>query len=124
MQRGWRAEGLLQPHWKRYPGGRDALAKAVGTKPPTLSAINTGRRNLGWDLGRRLADELGISLLALGAPSEGEAAPRDVYALLAQLVSDADQGRHMLAEALEAIAARLSDIEALLERDEKDRMKV
>lgn len=68
MEKGWDATDLLRPLWRGYPGGRDALAGAVGTSPSVLSAINRGRRNLGMDLGTRLADELGVSLLELGAP--------------------------------------------------------
>ena len=125
MNQGWNARGLLAPLWRKYPGGRDALALAVGTKPPSLSAINTGRRNLGWDLARRLSEELGVSVLELGAPSESEQGPRDVYALLETLVGDAERGRKALAEALLAIDDRLSQIEALLRprvaRDSKTR---
>lgn len=70
---GWNAEGLLRPLWHSYEGHpelprREALAKAVGTSPSVLSQINTGKRPLGHDLGPRLAAELGVSLLELGAP--------------------------------------------------------
>lgn len=67
-EKGWDATGLLLPLWNRYPGGRDALAKKVGTTGNSLSARNTGTRNLGISLGRRLADELDVSLSELGAP--------------------------------------------------------
>jgi len=66
----WVAKGLLKPLWRNYPGGRDALAAAVGTTASTLSSINTGNRGLGQDLGGRLAAELGVSVLELGAPEE------------------------------------------------------
>lgn len=70
--KGWDATGLLQPLWIKYPGGRDVLAKNVGTTGNSLSARNTGKRNLGISLAERLADELGVSLAELGAP-EGAA---------------------------------------------------
>lgn len=72
--KGWSAKGLLQPLWKAYPGGRDALAKAVGTNGADLSSRNTGRRNLGHDLAGRLATELShglkrqVTVWDLGAP--------------------------------------------------------
>ena len=65
---GWYATGLLQPLWAKYPGGRDALAEKIGTTGNSLSARNTGSRTLGIDLASRLAEELDISLLELGAP--------------------------------------------------------
>jgi len=110
-KKGWSAKGLLQPLWKRYPGGRDALAPAVGTKPNVLSAINTGKRPLGHDLGGRLAAELGISVLELGAPeAEADAAGRtllDRLEELAETVSEVlqnqEQGLALLAEILEAL---------------------
>lgn len=67
MERGWSAKGLLKPLWQRYEGGRDALAAAVGTSGSVLSSINTGKRNLGLSLAGRLADELEVSVLDLGA---------------------------------------------------------
>lgn len=111
---GWKATGLLAPLWRKYPGGRDALALAVGTKPPTLSAINTGRRNLGWNLGQRLANELGVSVLELGAPSEHEPEPRDMFALLERLAVESERGLAAIAEALVSIDVRLSQIEERL----------
>ena len=68
-EKGWDAKGLLQPLWSKYPGGRDGLAEAVGTTGNSLSARNTGKRTLGLSLGTRLAEELHVSLLELGAPS-------------------------------------------------------
>lgn len=74
--KGWKATGLLQPLWNSYEGGRkdmarrDALAKAVGTTGSVLSTINSGNRNLGHDLGRRLAAELRVTIFDLGAPEE------------------------------------------------------
>ena len=70
MQKGWKAKGLLKPLWQTYPGKRDGLAVAVGSTGGNLSGINSGRLRLGRDLGQRLADELGVSLLELGAPLE------------------------------------------------------
>ena len=91
--KGWNAAGVLQPLWNRYEGGRDALAAAVGTSPSVLSSINTGSRNLGHNLAGRLADELGVTVLELGAPNEEDQSPRVIVAqvieqlerLLAQL---------------------------------------
>lgn len=68
MREGWSAKDLLKPLWHTYPGGRDALASAVGTTGTVLSSINSGKRNLGQDLGGRLAAELAITLPELGAP--------------------------------------------------------
>lgn len=59
---------MLQPLWQTFPGKREGLAEAARTQPSTLSAINSGARNLGPTLGVRIADALGVSLLELGAP--------------------------------------------------------
>lgn len=92
MQRGWGAEGLLQPLWTTYPGGRDGLAKAVGTHGSTLSSINSGKQNLGRSLGERLAAALGVSLLELGAPeglaNQGGLTLLDRLAELGTIVAD------------------------------------
>lgn len=75
MQKGWNAEGLLQPLWSRY-GGEDAkgrrelLAAATETTGVTLSAVNSGARPLGISLATRLAEALGVGLADLGAPAE------------------------------------------------------
>ena len=115
MERGWDASGLLQPAWKNYPGGRDALALAVGTSPSVLSSINTGKRNLGIALATRLAAKLGVSVLELGAP-EGLADPRgkDLLSRLEALREEAEAGREGLALALEGIQMSLARIEARL----------
>lgn len=115
MDKGWNAKGLLAPLWRNYPGGRDGLAAAAGTHPPTLSAVNSGNRNLGWHLARRLAAELDVSVLELGAPTEDEPEPRDMYGLLERLIADEERSRAALAEALASIDARLSQIEGRLQ---------
>ena len=95
--KGWSAKGLLLPLWQKYPGKRDALAEAVGTKGTVLSSINTGRRNLGYDLGPRLAEELGVSVLELGAP-----------------VGAADEAGKSIVLHLEELAAKLATSDELL----------
>lgn len=91
-KQGWSAKGLLQPLWTQYPGGRDSLAKAVGTKGADLSSRNSGRVMLGHDLGGRLAAELSrglrreVSLLELGAPAtEADEAGQAILDLLREL---------------------------------------
>lgn len=76
-QKGWKAKGLLQPLWNRYEGGRDALGAAVGTTGTVLSSVNSGKRSLGYDLAARLAAELHVTVLDLGAPEEAAAATRE-----------------------------------------------
>jgi hypothetical protein len=97
VERGWKATGLLKPLWSSYGEGdetarRDKLAAAAGTTGTVLSSINTGKRNLGWDLARRLAVELGITPVELGAPAQ----------------EDDEKGLRLVArlQALEARAAR------------------
>lgn len=75
MERGWKATGLLKPLWSSYGEGdekarRDKLAAAVGTTGTVLSSINTGKRNLGWNLARRLATQLDVTPVELGAPAQ------------------------------------------------------
>lgn len=75
MNKGWHATGLLRPLWNAYGEGgdiakRDKLAAATGTTGSNLSAINSGKRRLGYKLGGRLADELGVTIFDLGAPRE------------------------------------------------------
>lgn len=69
MERGWNAKGLLTPLYEVH-GGRDGLAIKVGAPPGTLSAVNSGKRNLGIRLARRIAQATKISVLELGAPEE------------------------------------------------------
>src|SRR4051812_17965450 len=81
---GWTAQGLLRPLWQDYPGGRDALADAVGTKGSVLSSINSGKRPIGHDLAGRLARELGVTLSEMGA-TEADAADPASRTLLGRL---------------------------------------
>lgn len=110
MQEGWSAKELLKPLWQNYPGGRDKLATDVGLKSGnTLSSINSGKRNLGLDLGQRLAAKLGVSLLELGAP-EGLADARGLTLLarlewLAGKVADAIEGQVALERRVAALEA-------------------
>lgn len=99
MKEGWSAKGLLRPLWQFYPGKRDGLAHDIGTSPSTLSAINSGRRNLGYDLGRRIADALDVSLLELGAPEDA-----------------ADQKGRTLTDRLEELAADLAEAARAMSR--------
>jgi hypothetical protein len=64
----------------RYPGGRDALAKKIGTTGSSLSSRNSGTKPLGIQLARKIADETGVSVMELGAP-EGLADPRGLTLL-------------------------------------------
>lgn len=109
MEKGWSAAGLLRPLWQNYPGKRDALAAAVGTQPSVLSAINTGRRLLGRGLGQRLADELEVTLLELGAPeSLADDRGRTILDRLDELAIDAAETARTLA----ALQERVSMLEA------------
>jgi transcriptional regulator with XRE-family HTH domain len=114
-QKGWKATGLLQPRWKGYEGGREGLAAAVGTSPTSLSNVNSGKRNLGHDLGQRLAAALKISVLELGAPAAA-AAPEDqpfldrlaeAEALLNRLSPEIEN----LAGEIDALALRVATLE-------------
>ncbi len=89
MEKGWKAEGLIRPLYKKA-GGRDALARKAQASPQTLSAIEGGRQNLGEALARRLAAAAGITLAELGAP-EGVLEPRDrsILGRLAKLEEEA-----------------------------------
>lgn len=89
---GWSAKALLQPLWRQYPGGRDALADAVGTTGASLSSRNSGRLTLGHDLAERLAAELSrglnreVSVLELGAPAaEADEAGQSILDRLEEL---------------------------------------
>lgn len=110
VQEGWKAKGLLRPYWLTYDGGRDALARAVGTSPTVLSSINSGRRNLGFDLGPRLAAELDISLVELGGPDDGSARSRTTLDRLATLEAQAARQ----ARTIRDLTKRLTTAEALL----------
>ena len=115
--KGWRATGLLQPLWAAYPGGRDALAQAIGTTGSALSSRNSGERNLGVELARKLAGELGVSLAELGAPEDADddLASRG---LLDRLESLADRVAYLLEREADlslrvhAAEARLAQIES------------
>lgn len=110
MRIGWNAAGLLQPVWTRYPGGRDALAAAAGTQPTVLSSINSGKRRLGADLAKRIADAAKVDIAVLGAPSQtaNSSTVLTGWRELAQLVVAADEPLSREAqEILEAAAAEL-----------------
>ena len=118
MEKGWYATGLLEPLWKQFPGGQEALAKAASSNRTSLSAINQGHRRLGPGLASRLAAVLQVSVLELGAPVE--AADAQGLTLLQRLeAQDA-----LLAEAIESAAkatravttlrARVTKLEAQL----------
>ncbi len=107
-QKGWYAIGLLQPLWIGYEGGRDGLAAAVGTTGSSLSNVNSGNRRLGHDLAGRLAAELGISVLELGAP--GEPADPHGVSLLGRL-ERVEAGMNQLGPELGRLAHRVSALE-------------
>lgn len=108
MQRGWKAKGLLKPLWQRYEGGRDALAGAVGTTGSTLSSINTGDRNLGPSLAHRLAAELNVSVLELGAPDEEADGPG---LLILDRLAELEEGLNRLGGDLPRLGRRVSALE-------------
>lgn len=110
MQDGWNAKGLLKPLWHQYSGGRDQLAADVGTSPTVLSSINTGKRQLGYGLGQRLAAALNVSLLELGAPLTGQAEPT--------LVSRLDELQHTLEEILDAVRPDSASTTPIVDRIE------
>lgn len=117
MQKGWKAKGLLRPLWLAY-GGRDELAAAVGSNGTTLSNVNAGSRDLGIDLGRRLAGELKISLAELGAPAEvadDRASLRIVDRLQALEAAFVDERQSRDLERA-ALLVRLADLEEALEQ--------
>lgn len=107
MERGWSAEGLLRPLWRTYPGGRDGLARAVGTSGTVLSSVNSGKRSLGVNLGRRIADELNVPLSELGAPATATPEERSLFDRLEGLE--------------EAVALILEGQQLVLERQEEAR---
>lgn len=120
---GWSARGLLQPLWTQYPGGRDGLAKAIGTTGASLSSRNSGRLTLGEDLAGRLAAELSrgldreVSLLELGAPEEAaDEAGRslldrleELATALAVLTLKVDAGFDLLGYRLTALESEAAD---------------
>lgn len=74
MEKGWDARGLLRPLWHEI-GGRDALAEASGIAGQTLSAYNSGSRQLGIANARKIVEGLtsrgvAVTVLELGAPLE------------------------------------------------------
>lgn len=69
MQKGWDAKGLLTPLYARH-GGREGLAEKTGVSIAHLSGVNNGKRELGIDAARKIAEATGISVLELGAPVE------------------------------------------------------
>lgn len=113
---GWNAEGLLQPLWLKYPGGRDGLAAKVGTTGSALSSRNSGSRPLGYDLGSRLAAELGVSVLELGAPLEvADAAGETLVTRLEGLAVDlaeAVRKQSGMATQIARLQARVRTLEA------------
>lgn len=113
MQRGWSAEGLLQPLWSSYGNGdekarRDQLARAVGTSGSVLSSINTGKRQLGVNLGTRLAAELGVTLHDLGQHTENEATPPGEAGVREELRALRETQDALLAE-IQALRRELQD---------------
>lgn len=114
VERGWSAAGLLQPLWERYERGRDELAERVGTSGTVLSSINSGKRRLGLNLAKRLAAELRISLLELGAPAAVAQADGQSSALLRHLAQLAANDAEMLENQAAALEL-LEEIRAALE---------
>lgn len=92
------------------------MGNAIGTTGNTLSAVNSGSRRLGRDLARRLADELGISVLELGAPEE-EADEEGRFLLrrldeLAETVGDLLEGQKKTKAELARLRSRIRKLEA------------
>lgn len=107
-EKGWSAKGLLQPLWVEYPGGRDGLAEKLGMDGGTLSSLNTGKINLGPKRGRRLAEELGVSLVELGSPGEGE---DERGRAIARRLAEAEAALNVLAPLVERLEARVAVLE-------------
>lgn len=83
MQKGWKAAGLLEPVYEKA-GGRDALAEKAGVSIAHLSGVNSGKRDLGITVARKIANSVpGVTVLDLGAPEE--AAIEEEHLLLADL---------------------------------------
>jgi hypothetical protein len=85
-----------------------------------LSSINSGSRRLGYDLAARLADELGVSLLELGAP-EGLSDPRGETLLhrleeLAEMVVETSNSLAQLHIQVQQLEGRLERVEAVPKR--------
>lgn len=110
--KGWSAEGLLLPLWNEYPGGRDALAAKVGSTGGNLSSINSGKRPLGGELGNKLALELGVSLVELGAPGEGEGARGRS---IAQRLAEAEEALNHLGPLADRLAEQVAALEKRLQ---------
>lgn len=113
MQKGWDATGKLEPLWRRYPGGQEALAHAAGSNRTSLSAINKGTRKLGIGLATRLAAALNVSVLELGAPLTAGDAKGEL--LVERLHQMEDLLRGFSAE-LERMTVELADAQARLEQ--------
>jgi hypothetical protein len=89
------------------------LAAAVGTTGNTLSSINSGNRRLGHDLGARLAAELGVSVLELGAPeAEVDEEGRFLVRRLEELQGELDRERRRFERFVRATSKRLAALEA------------
>ena len=110
MRPGWSAKGLIRPLWKNYPGGRDGLAKAVGSSGSVLSAINSGSRNLGLDLGQRLAKERGVTLLELGAPLSHLTGDRTLVDRLESVEAMHAELRRLVLDRFDSLEAELAQI--------------
>jgi len=68
MKEGWDASGRLEAIWNEFPGRRDEMAARTGIGKSTLSAYNSGARQLGMRNAMRIAQALEISIYDLGAP--------------------------------------------------------
>ena len=70
---GWQAKGHLTAIYALFAGGSEELAAKSGIQRTNLSSINTGKRNLGEDVARRIlavqeVKARGLTIFDLGAP--------------------------------------------------------
>lgn len=117
----WDATGRLKPIWNNYgkpPYQRERLAEKVGTSPSVLSAINTGRRELGLPLAQRIVKATKVSLYDLGMPTEESGPPRQPLVLdrleeLAARVIELERSQELILVDLDDARTRLAQLESV-----------
>jgi hypothetical protein len=82
-----------------------------------LSSINSGKRRLGAGLAARLAAELGVNLVELGAPAAAATnhASLPLLRRLEELEARVEKVEQQRERALRAVTRRLAELEAVLE---------
>jgi hypothetical protein len=99
-------------------GSVDELARLVSAPRSSLSAVNSGKRNLGLVLARRLRDATGVSLVDLGAPEEvvaGDPPSRPVLDRLKALEATVAALQTEREEILQGVVERLALLEAAVQ---------